>query len=296
MTALKNVISGLIIGVANIIPGVSGGTMMVILNMFDKILDAIGNFKKDIKNNILFLLQIIIGAAIGIVLFSKGITYMLSNYPTITNMFFIGLILGSFPLVYRNAFEINDAKKKSDKKISVGSIIVFIAAFALLIVLTFTNAKETTVDINDVAINFSLMIQLFFGSMLGAIAMIIPGVSGSFVMMLIGIYPIITAAIAVAFPIDTQIWASTVFPICIPVGLGIILGLLVGAKAISVLLKSFTQQTYFGILGLLFGSIFYLYPTELAFNIQGLIAITVAVFGFALAFFSSSERLKKLFR
>lgn len=88
---------------------------MVILNAFDKIVDAISNFRKNIKKNILYLLPILIGAALGILAFSKGITFMLDNYPMITNFFFIGLILGSVPLVCRSAFQKNDGKIEARK-------------------------------------------------------------------------------------------------------------------------------------------------------------------------------------
>ena len=88
MSFIKNLIAGAIIGIANIIPGVSGGTMMVILNVFDKIVDAISHFTKAVKKNLLYLLPILLGAAIGILAFSKGITFMLDYYPMITNFFF----------------------------------------------------------------------------------------------------------------------------------------------------------------------------------------------------------------
>ena len=74
MTLIKNIIIGAVIGVANIIPGVSGGTMMVILNVFDKIVDAIGNFRKNVKRNILFLLPILVGAAAGILGLPFGVS------------------------------------------------------------------------------------------------------------------------------------------------------------------------------------------------------------------------------
>ena len=105
MAFIKNLIAGAVIGIANIIPGVSGGTMMVILNMFDKIIEAVSSFRKNVKKNILYLLPILIGAAIGIIAFSKGITFMLDNYPVIINFFFMGLIVGSVPLVFKSAYK-----------------------------------------------------------------------------------------------------------------------------------------------------------------------------------------------
>ncbi len=293
MSFIKNVIVGAIIGVANIIPGVSGGTMMVILNAFDKIVDAISNFRKNIKKNILYLLPILIGAALGILAFSKGITFMLDNYPMITNFFFIGLILGSVPLVCRSAFQKNDGKIEA-RKIRPGSIIAFVLMLVLLIVIAFTSAEETKVNINTLQIDIGMIALLFFGGLIAAIAMIIPGVSGSFVMVLLGIYPIVTGAISMLLPFHMDTFLGIVLPIGIPAGLGIIAGLLIGAKLIDLLIKKFPQETYFGILGLLLGSLFELYP-GFSFDWQGGVSVLVLLFGFALAYFSSSEWLKNKF-
>ena len=105
MTWILYIIFGVIIGVANIIPGVSGGTMAVVLNIYDKLIDSVSNFRKDFKKSIMFLLPIGIGAVLGIVAFSKLIEFLLTNYPLATNFFFIGLILGSIPMIFKRATE-----------------------------------------------------------------------------------------------------------------------------------------------------------------------------------------------
>lgn len=293
MKLIKNIIIGAIIGVANIIPGVSGGTMMVILNVFDKIVGAISSFRKNVKENILYLLPILIGAAAGILAFSKGITFMLDNYPMITNFFFIGLIVGSVPLVCRSAFQKTGGKIEVSK-IRPGSFIVFTIMLAMLVIIAFTSTAETTVNVNSINIDFGMIALLFFGGIIASIAMIIPGVSGSFVMVLLGIYPVVTGAVAELLPFNMDKFLKVILPIGLPAGLGIILGLLIGAKLIDVLIKRFPQETYFGILGLLIGSLFDLYP-GFTFDWQGIVAILVLLFGFALAYFSSSEWLKNKF-
>lgn len=296
---IKNLIAGVVIGIANIIPGVSGGTMMVILNMFDKIIEAVSGFRKNIKKNILYLLPILIGAAIGIIAFSKGITFMLENYPIIINFFFMGLIVGSVPLVFKSAYKKDTQDTTSNWKAEVkhtkaASIVAFLVAFLLLVVIAFTNAEETKVNINTVTVDFLLVLKLFFGGAIASIAMIIPGVSGSFVMVLLGIYPLFSGVAAALLPFDATTWMTKVLPIGIPIGLGILLGLLIGAKLIDVVLKKFPQVTYFGILGLLLGSLFDIYP-GFQFDIQGLVAVVVCLVGFALAYFSSSDRVRNYF-
>ncbi|WP_051824022.1 undecaprenyl phosphate translocase family protein [Clostridium sulfidigenes] len=97
------ILKGMVIGVSNVIPGVSGGTMAVVLGIYDKLISAVNSFFKDWKKNIFFLGEIAIGAGLGIILFSKLITNLLTNHPEPTNFFFIGLILGSFPMLYKRA-------------------------------------------------------------------------------------------------------------------------------------------------------------------------------------------------
>ena len=96
------ILKGMVIGISNVIPGVSGGTMAVVLGIYDKLISTINQFFKDWKKNIFFLGEIAIGAGLGIILFSKLITSLLTNNPEPTNFFFIGLILGSFPMLYRS--------------------------------------------------------------------------------------------------------------------------------------------------------------------------------------------------
>ena len=165
---------------------------------------------------------------------------------------------------------------------------------ALLIFIAFFSPPEVAVNVKEINVDFGMMALLFFGGIIASIAMIIPGVSGSFVMVLFGIYPIITGAVAALLPFNMDTFLKVVLPIGVPAGLGIIVGLLVGAKLIDVLIKKFPQETYFGILGLLIGSLFDLYP-GFAFDWQGAAAVLVLLFGFALAYFSSSEWLKNKF-
>jgi len=293
MNWIKNFLAGAVIGVANIIPGVSGGTMMVILNVFDKMLDAIGNFTKAIKKNILYLLPILLGAVAGILAFSKGITFMLENYPMITNFFFIGLILGSIPLVFRSAFQKTGGKFEV-KKIRPFSVVAFLLMLGMLIVFAFLSPAETSLGINEISIDFMLLLQLFFGGILAAVAMIIPGVSGSFVMVLLGMYPIITGALAALLPLRMDLFLSKILPIGAVAGIGMVIGLLLGAKLISALIKKFPQETYFGILGLLLGSLLEIFP-GFVLDLQGILAILALVFGAALAAVSGSEWLKNKF-
>ena len=129
---LLNIVYGIVFGVANIIPGVSGGTMMVVFGVYDKVVDVLTLKLSAIKKNIRFIVFFGIGAVIGILGFSFVITWLFDNFPVATNMFFMGLIIGSIPLIYRNM-------TVGGRKITPKCLFAFIPALALVVGMTFIN-------------------------------------------------------------------------------------------------------------------------------------------------------------
>ena len=110
-------LKGIIIGVANVIPGVSGGTIAVVLHIFDRMIDAINHFTKDIKKHIMFLLPLLAGAGVGVLAFSVLIDFCLENYSLPTCSFFAGLVAGSLPLIYGMAKSKRPVGKSNKKPI-----------------------------------------------------------------------------------------------------------------------------------------------------------------------------------
>lgn len=268
MENLINFFKGMVIGIANIIPGVSGGTMAVVLNIYDKLISSVSDILKDWKKNLIFLLPIGAGAGTGIVVFSKLIKTLLEIKPIPTNFFFIGLILGSIPMI---------SKKALESKLKVSSIIPFIITFGILIALSIVMPPEVnTTIIRD--LNVNSFIQLLIAGIIGASAMVVPGISGSFILLLIGLYT--TAITAVA---------ELNIPLLIPIALGVIIGIIFTTKIINKLLNRFPQPTYFAILGLVVGSIFSIYP-GFTLNGDGIIAIIAMIIGTILAYFLGSDR------
>ena len=127
MDFLSRIVKGLVVGVANIIPGVSGGTMAVVMGIYDKLIGAVSDLRKDFKNSVLYLLPIGIGAVLGIVLFSHLIEFLLRDFTMPTNIFFLGLILGSIPMIYHRAV------REKFKKVS---LLPFFVSFAIMMVMT----------------------------------------------------------------------------------------------------------------------------------------------------------------
>ena len=130
MNFVFDVIKGVLIGLANIIPGVSGGTMMVSMGVYEKIIGVVNNLFKDIKKSIVTLLPLGIGMALGVVAFSFIIPWCLEVYPFPTSFCFIGLILGGVPSILKPAKE---SLVKEGKSISLAHILVFAAFFALAV-------------------------------------------------------------------------------------------------------------------------------------------------------------------
>lgn len=235
------ILKGFILGIANIIPGVSGGTLAMTMGIYEDIIKSISSILKTPKKSLKLLLYLGIGAALSILILSKLLNYTLTNYAFATTLFFIGLIVGGFPLLL---------KKAKGHKVSLGYLLSFLSTTSLVIILRLLQTTENTVSLNNISL-FTIIILLLVG-MLAASTMVIPGVSGSFVLMLIGFYK----------PILNTISNITKFNllghnllILVPFGIGVLLGIVLTAKLIEYLLKKYEIYTYYGIYGFILASI-----------------------------------------
>ena len=291
---IRLILIGIIIGMANVIPGVSGGTIAVVFNVYDQFLNAITFNLKKIWKNKRFVIPILSGMALGVLIFSKLISLLYSHFPFQTNCFFTGLIMGSIPLLFSLMIRggKKDAETKSEplSKLRVLSLILCTLA-GLALILTFFYL-EKSFDRSSVEnmilpeLNTVLVIRIFIAGFIGAIAMIIPGISGSLLMLMMGVYTIIITAIPALFVRETMIHALLLL---IPNGIGVLIGLLCGAKAISYLLKKIPHQTFAVIFGLICGSIFMVFPGFKGFaSVLGCISSIICIIaGFLMAFLSS---------
>ena len=234
-------LKGMVVGVSNIIPGVSGGTIMITLGLYEKIIDIISHFFHNFKKNILFLLPLGIGMVVSILLLSKVISTCLDKYPFPTTFFFVGLILGGLPLLWGKA-------KYSKGKLS--NWFIFLITFLIVLLFAFLNSGNNTVSLEN--INILSMISLFIVGVIASITMVVPGISGSFVMMLIGYYE----------PIVNLLKDLTNFRllkhnllVLVPLGIGIIIGIIGISKLINYLLKKYPVKTYYGVLGFVMASL-----------------------------------------
>lgn len=275
------VIKGFIMGIANIIPGVSGGTLALILGIYEEFIGAISHLFSNLKKNICFLIPIAIGMVLAILSLSHVIDYSYKHFPIPTCLFFVGLVLGGIPML------LNKVKgKKETKKIS--SYIIFLLTFALVIVMACSDlifGEGLKVSFNNM--NLISYILLFLVGIVAAATMVIPGVSGSLVLMLLGYY----------YPVIAVIKEFTKFKnlgeniIILGIfGIGILVGIVLISKLIEFLFKKYEVKTYFGVLGFIVASVIAiplstLLEGSLVFSIpQILIGLIFATLGIGISY------------
>lgn len=283
---IRYLIIGAIIGIANIIPAVSGGTMAVAFNVYDSLIFAISNFTKDIKKHLKLLIPLGIGAGAGILLFAKILEYCMSTQYMLTNFFFIGVVVGSIPLIYgkaTNKGEQTVTKKTTPVKIYVGNTIAFLIALLIMVFMILnSNASEPATVITSLSV--SNFFYLLVSGIIAAACMVIPGISGSFVLILMGSYTTIITAVS-----DLNIM------ILLPVGIGVLIGIFATVKLIEKVLQKYSSQTYFAILGFVVGSVpVIINNVYLANAFKGgiyiLWSILIIIFGTLLSYFSTRSK------
>lgn len=275
---VKLVLKGIVLGIANVIPGVSGGTMAVVFNVYDKIIELITPDVRKILAAWKFWLPLGIGMAAGILAFSKIITELLSRFPIPTTYFFIGLIIGSIPLIIR---KLTSSGKKKPDLLLVLSFLFGLALVLSMIILgsgDVDGAKEASkaaaID-SEQTMTAGKAALIFISGAAAAVAMIIPGISGSFLLLALGMYGTVMAAIS---------RLDVIF--LIPFALGVLVGLVFGAALVRFLMKKAPAHTYAAILGLVAGSVVLIYPGFAPFPVI-LVSAATLVAGFAAAYFSS---------
>ena len=245
MKLINQILRGIVIGVANIIPGVSGGTMMVSMGIYDTLIHCITHLFSEFKKSIKTLLPYGIGMVVGIVALASLLTYLFENHALPTATTFIGLILGGLGPILA---------KVNRKKINWVCILIFVLFFIGIVLMSFTGEVTNPDSLN---LNAGTILMLVIIGCVASATMIIPGVSGSMVLMLLGYYtPILNAVSNLKDAVFSLDFTGILQPALtlLPFGLGVILGIFGVAKLIEWLLSRFPTQTYCGVLGLVLSS------------------------------------------
>lgn len=277
---IKKLLQGMVVGIANIIPGVSGGTMMVAMGLYNKLIHAITHLKSEFKESLKLLVPIFLGAGIAIVALSRLFEFLLENYPIPTNFAFCGLIAGSLPFIF---------KKVKGHSVSVGKAICFIIFFAIVILMAVMG--ETSGNAADVSFGLINVVKLLLVGIIAAATMVIPGVSGSMMLMLLGYYDTILKTInnfmdaLVAFDIQDLLVQCGIL---IPFGIGVILGIFLIAKIIEFIFSKAEIHAYYAIIGLILASpIAILLKTD--WSGFSILTLVIGLVTFAAGWFVSSK-------
>jgi len=284
MRFISLILKGMAIGISNVIPGVSAATLMVLLGIYDKLVEAVGNFltsKSKRKSYFLFLLPLVTGAGSGVLVFANLITLLIERYAAPTRFLFIGLVLGSIPAVL---------KMHHDMKPSIPRLTAFVLGLGLVI---FLGIEERLGISRHIPAGTASMLGFFSFAVVGFLAggaMVTPGVSGAYIFLLTETYAPIMQALASLTKPPIQ------WNVIVSVAAGAGIGLLACSRLMALALKRQPAVTLYAILGLICGSFVGLWPAELDVSAAYLVCMLTLTSGVAIAYMlgrSSESRSPK---
>ena len=265
LTALK----GLIIGGTMLVPGVSGGSMAMILGIYDRLISSVSSFMKNKKENLIFLVVFSMGGILGVLLFANPLLQLIERYPMPMLYFFIGAVAGGIPLIVRQS-----GAKKLTWRIAGYVILGLVAVSALgLLPQDLFNAENSSGTVG--------FLLLLIAGFVTAAALVLPGISVSYLLLLLGLYDRTMSAISTLH-----------LPFLLLLGIGLVLGIVLITRALERAMAAHPHPSYFIILGFLLGSVAEIFPGIP----QGLslpVCIITFAAGFSAIFFLSRMEMKK---
>ena len=239
-------LSGFIVGATMMVPGVSGASMAMILGVYDRLIASVSSFRKHPKTSIAFLLSFSVSALAGIFLFSTPLSWLLLNHPVTTRYFFGGAVFGGIPMI---------CKKANGKLVAANSLIyIMIGILSVLLI----GLIPIDIDTSWKQDGLKYQAMLFLLGVPAALALVLPGISVSHMLLMFGLYEKLIVAIKMLE-----------FQFLIPLGLGIGMGIILLTKILEYVMVHFPQVTYFTILGLVLGSAFEIFPEITGWRMLG---------------------------
>jgi len=238
---IKNILGtvyGMVYGASLIVPGLSGGTFLVIFGVYDKICAAMSLDFKTIKKHFIFYVFFGVGAVLGLVAALQGITKLAESFPTPTFLFFLGLILGGIPFILRVATTTNEGERVRFKPMC---ILPFLLGLVLVVGIALGTPEKPVDDETGLVSQGMSPIAVGLIAVAAAVAMVLPGISGAGILLAFGAYKEFTGAVSLSNPN---------FSVLIPAGIGVIIGIVAGAKLIRWLLKKSKLMVYSAIIGM----------------------------------------------
>lgn len=269
MEHVRTFFIGIILGVANVIPGVSGGTMAVVFGVYDRLVAVLTLNFAAIRRNVAFVAALASGLVVSILTFAKIVTWLLARYPVPVNFFFEGIILGSVPFIASLA---GFARRRRTASSVVPRVALAVAGLGIMVAMAVIKSSDAE-SVRVTALTLPVALWLFAMGLVAAVTMLMPGISGSFVLVLFGAYATVMGSVS-----DFNV------PLMAPFALGVGIGLLLGAGIVRFLLSRCPFLAYALILGLVVGSLIPVYP-GLPGSVSALTASALSLAGgFALSF------------
>ena len=266
-----NILKGFGMGTSDLIPGVSGGTIALLLGIYDDFISSVsGLFSKRFWPSFKFLLPILLGMGLAIALLSNLFNYLLSYHETPTMFFFTGLIIGIIPYLLKTSNFKQMFKTKHYLMILIGIII-------LVIITLLNNGDKHSGE--TLTLSFGLIIKYFIAGMFASSAMLLPGISGSFMLLVFGAYGTVMFSISELVNLN-----FTALPILIIVGLGILTGFMLSSRMIQYFLHHHTTMTFALIIGFVIGSIYAVFPGFPENGLVWIISFLTIIIGFIVSF------------
>lgn len=270
-SVIKNLIVGIFIGISNVIPGVSGGTIACVFGLYENMLSLPSFDVKRLKDGWKDILMLYIGMIGGILVFSKLIDFVYQNYPIYTAYFFVGVIFASLLFLYDEA----KGKDVVGKRNRFSALKIFLCAigFSIMLVMYILKRRGVILAFDEGGfsspIAFYVLLALYCA--LASAGMIIPGISGSFLLLLFGAYRLVIEAVA-TFNVR----------LLLPIAVGVVLGALCTARLVRFLIERFRESTYAFILGLTLGAIMHVFPIVCQPFMQRFISALCLLVGYVL--------------
>ncbi len=259
MNFISNFFKGILIGAGAILPGISSGVLCVVFGIYEKLLDSVLDFFKNIRKNFKFLFPLFLGSLLGIVFFSKILNFLLYSFPMQTKSTFVGLILSSIPSLIKNI------NKKQKFKLHY----IFYLLFSLTLGIIMVFLEKNTMITSSAQYNYFYLILCGF---LMSIGIIVPGVSSTIILMLLGVYSTYLTSVS-----------SLYFPILIPIGIGILIGSILFMKITKFCLNNFYAETFYIIIGFTLGSVLVIWP-DFSLDLNGFVSFILMLIGPMLSF------------
>lgn len=245
--SLEVMYKGFLIGSTMLVPGVSGGSMAIILGIYERLLSAISSLTRNVKENLLFLGLFVVSAGMGMLFLARPILSLLESYPKPMQCLFIGAVAGGIPVIW---------KQGKIERITWKTGLCFVAGFLSVIGISLIPAeifqtgfaaKTTEVGVQSTGL-FSYLLLIVAG-ILSSTALVLPGISVSYFLLVLGLYQELMRAIS---EMDMEF--------LLPMGSGILIGVLLTTKALEYVLKRYPQVAYMVILGFVVGSVLEILP------------------------------------